>query len=208
VRVVSSRSRMLSRNSLVMAAPLVGSYVLVVRPRLLRWGATDDELRRPFPGADIIDHGTRSATNAVTIDAPPSAVWPWLVQMGVDRAGWYSWDRLDNFGRHSSQGSILSGRRSPSGTTSTPRQTEASGGRSQSASTSACSYSASRAICGASASILAGGGRACTPTRRGAGHWRSCLAAAPGWSRAATGILSRDGFKASWASCSSSRNTG
>ncbi|MBK9180990.1 MAG: SRPBCC family protein [Acidimicrobiales bacterium] len=40
---------------------------------------------------------------AVTIDAPPSAVWPWLVQMGVDRGGWYSWDRLDNFGRRSTE---------------------------------------------------------------------------------------------------------
>jgi proline iminopeptidase len=38
---------------------------------------------------------------AVTIDVPPSRVWPWLVQMGTDRGGWYSWDRLDNFGRHS-----------------------------------------------------------------------------------------------------------
>lgn len=38
---------------------------------------------------------------AVTIDAPPEAVWPWLVQMGGDRAGWYSWDRLDNGGRPS-----------------------------------------------------------------------------------------------------------
>ncbi|MEU0246877.1 hypothetical protein ABZ192_21595 [Streptomyces sp. NPDC006235] len=35
---------------------------------------------------------------AVTIEAPPSQVWPWLVQMGCDRAGWYSWDRLDNGG--------------------------------------------------------------------------------------------------------------
>jgi proline iminopeptidase len=35
---------------------------------------------------------------AITIDAPPSRVWPWLVQMGCDRAGWYSWDRLDNGG--------------------------------------------------------------------------------------------------------------
>ena len=35
---------------------------------------------------------------AVTINAPPSQVWPWLVQMGHGRAGWYSWDRLDNFG--------------------------------------------------------------------------------------------------------------
>jgi proline iminopeptidase len=38
---------------------------------------------------------------ATTIDAPPSAVRPWLVQMGTDRGGWYSWDRLDNFGRSS-----------------------------------------------------------------------------------------------------------
>ena len=38
---------------------------------------------------------------AVTLDAPPAAVWPWLVQMGTDRAGWYSWDRLDNGGRPS-----------------------------------------------------------------------------------------------------------
>jgi proline iminopeptidase len=37
----------------------------------------------------------------VTVDAPPSQVWPWLVQMGADRAGWYSWDRLDNFGHRS-----------------------------------------------------------------------------------------------------------
>ncbi|WP_018773360.1 hypothetical protein [Arthrobacter sp. 131MFCol6.1] len=40
---------------------------------------------------------------AVTIDAPPSRVWPWLVQMGTDRAGWYSWDRLDNFRRRSAE---------------------------------------------------------------------------------------------------------
>jgi uncharacterized protein YndB with AHSA1/START domain len=40
---------------------------------------------------------------AVTIDAPPDRVWPWLVQMGADRAGWYSYDRLDNGGRASSR---------------------------------------------------------------------------------------------------------
>lgn len=79
----------------------VGAYALVVRPRLLRWGATEEEMRRPYPGADLIPGGTCSATMAVTIQAPPARVWPWLVQTGVDRAGWYSWDRLDNFGRHS-----------------------------------------------------------------------------------------------------------
>jgi hypothetical protein len=73
-------------------------YALVVRPRMLRWSASDEEVRRPYPGASLIPGGRRGATMAVTIDAPPSSVWPWLVQMGCDRAGWYSWDRLDNGG--------------------------------------------------------------------------------------------------------------
>jgi len=90
-------------NRLAAVLALAGGCALAARPRLLRWGATDEEVRRPFPGADLIPSGTRSATMAVTIDAPPSRVWPWLVQMGVDRAGWYSWDRLDNFGRRSAE---------------------------------------------------------------------------------------------------------
>lgn len=89
------------RAALGALAVLAAGYALVVRPRLLRWGATDDEVARPFPGAGIVPGGRRSATMAVTLDAPPAAVWPWLVQMGLDRAGWYSWDRLDNFGRAS-----------------------------------------------------------------------------------------------------------
>ena len=73
-------------------------YRGVVWPRLRQWGATDAEVRASFPGADLVPGGRRSATMAVTIDAPLSRVWPWLVQMGCDRAGWYSWDRLDNGG--------------------------------------------------------------------------------------------------------------
>ncbi|MHB8879315.1 MAG: hypothetical protein ACYC8T_36940 [Myxococcaceae bacterium] len=80
-----------------------GAYALLVRPRMLRWGATRDEVRERFPGEDIIPDGERGSTMAVTIDAPPSAVWPWLVQMGFDRAGWYSWDRLDRFGKPSAR---------------------------------------------------------------------------------------------------------
>ena len=57
----------------------------------------------PFPGAELIPGGRRGATMAVTIDAPPARVWPWLLQMGCDRAGWYSWDRLDNAGRPSAE---------------------------------------------------------------------------------------------------------
>lgn len=82
------------------SAALMCAYARMVRPRLLYWGATAEEVRMPFPG-DLIPGATRGATMATTIEAPPSAVWPWLVQMGTDRAGWYSWDRLDNFGRQS-----------------------------------------------------------------------------------------------------------
>ncbi len=75
-----------------------GVYAVVVRPRMLRWGASDEEVRGPYPGADLIPGGRRGGTMAVTINALPSQVWPWLIQMGCDRAGWYSWDRLDNGG--------------------------------------------------------------------------------------------------------------
>jgi hypothetical protein len=83
---------------MAVAAAAIGAYATVVRPRLLRSGATAEEVRSPFPGSDLVPGGVRGATMAVTIDAPPSRVWPWLVQMGRERAGWYSWDRLDNGG--------------------------------------------------------------------------------------------------------------
>ena len=85
-------------RGLVAAAAVVGVYAVVIRPRLLRSGATAEEVERPYPGADLVPGSTRGSTMAVTIDAPPERIWPWLVQMGHDRAGWYSWDRLDNFG--------------------------------------------------------------------------------------------------------------
>jgi hypothetical protein len=87
-----------ARRLAALLALAAGAYALVVRPRVLRWGASDEEVRQPYPGADVIPGGQRGATMAVTIEAPPSRVWPWLVQMGCDRAGWYSWDRLDNGG--------------------------------------------------------------------------------------------------------------
>ena len=77
---------------LIAALGLFGVYAFAVRPRLVRWGATDEEVKRPYQGAGIIAAGKRGTTMAVTIDAPPSAVWPWLAQMGVDRAIWYTWD--------------------------------------------------------------------------------------------------------------------
>lgn len=87
-----------ARRLAVLLGFSTAAYTLVLRPRLLRWGATEQEVGAPYPGADLVPDGERGATMAVTIEAPPSRVWPWLVQMGCDRAGWYSWDRLDNGG--------------------------------------------------------------------------------------------------------------
>ncbi len=88
------------RSALTAAAPFA-LYALVVRPRMTNWDATDTERIMPLPGDDLIPGGRGGATMATTIDAPPAAVWPWLLQMGCDRAGFYSWDRLDNGGRPS-----------------------------------------------------------------------------------------------------------
>jgi proline iminopeptidase len=82
---------------------LVAGYAVLVRPRLVRWGATKDEVNETFPGEGIVPGGSRSATMATTLDAPPDRVWAWLLQMGTNRAGWYSWDHLDNFGRSSAK---------------------------------------------------------------------------------------------------------
>jgi hypothetical protein len=89
------------RKILRRVALAIGAYAWLVRPKLLRWGATDEELLEVFPGAELIPEGQRAPTMAITIDARPSEVWPWLVQMGYDRGGFYSWDLLDNFGRPS-----------------------------------------------------------------------------------------------------------
>jgi hypothetical protein len=59
--------------------------------------ATDDERTRCLPGDELIPAACGALTHAITIDGPPAAVWPWLVQMGAgSRAGWYSYDFLDN----------------------------------------------------------------------------------------------------------------
>jgi hypothetical protein len=67
----------------------------------LRWGATDGEVAASMAGDDAIPGAQFNATRAISIDAPCDAVWPWLVQVGCLRAGWYSNDLLDNLGRPS-----------------------------------------------------------------------------------------------------------
>ncbi|MGB8385323.1 MAG: hypothetical protein WCG47_29465 [Dermatophilaceae bacterium] len=87
----------------LVALGLIVLYVFVVRPRTVRWGATDEEVTRPLPGDRVVRGRAYTATRAITIDAPPEEVWPWIVQIGSGRAGWYAIDRLDNGGVPSAQ---------------------------------------------------------------------------------------------------------
>ena len=79
---------------------VLGAYRLWIQPWQHRWGATDEEVGRAMPGDDLIP-GAASTTRAITIAAPPEQVWPWLVQLGYGRAGWYSYDWIDNDGKPS-----------------------------------------------------------------------------------------------------------
>ncbi len=78
-------------------------YFWLIRPWQLHWGANPAEIQRSLPGDEIVDHPSFNATRAVTINAPAEAIYPWIVQMGVNRAGWYSYDWLDNLGRPSAE---------------------------------------------------------------------------------------------------------
>jgi hypothetical protein len=85
--------------------------VLVALPRFLtaplyrhwhlRWGATDAEVAAAMPGDELVPEPSFNATRAITIAAPPEDVWPWILQIGTRRAGFYSYDLFDNAARPS-----------------------------------------------------------------------------------------------------------
>ena len=75
-------------------AILFGIYLLFLHPWLIAWGATGEEQQAALPGDDV--DAPPYVTRAITIDAPPSAVWPWIVQIGQDRAGFYSNTWIEN----------------------------------------------------------------------------------------------------------------
>ena len=94
----SARKGEAMRNKLYVGllTVLIGGFLL--RRQAIRWGATDEEVHKPLRGDAVVPHPQLETTHAVTINAPAMAVWPWLVQMGYDRAGWYLdarwWDWL------------------------------------------------------------------------------------------------------------------
>jgi hypothetical protein len=70
-------------------------YWIPIRLWYTRWGVTDAELVGPMPGDGVVPRPNYEAMLAVTIDATPEYIWPWLVQMGKGRGGLYSYDWLD-----------------------------------------------------------------------------------------------------------------
>jgi hypothetical protein len=69
-----------------------------LRPWHMHWGATQTEISAPLPGDAVVPRAQFNATRAITIDAPPERVWPWIVQLGYGRGGFYTYDLLDNAG--------------------------------------------------------------------------------------------------------------
>lgn len=67
------------------------------------WGATSDEIAAPMVGDEHVPDAAFSATRSISIAAAPALVFPWLRQMGYKRAGWYSYDWIDNFGKESAR---------------------------------------------------------------------------------------------------------
>src|SRR5262245_7782750 len=80
-------------------------YVRRLRTPILTWGATDDEAGARLPGDELLEDADGVATRAIQIEAPASAVWPWLAQMGpAPRGGAYTYDWIENLlglGMHS-----------------------------------------------------------------------------------------------------------
>jgi len=85
-------------------AAAAASYPWLFRRTCLTWGATPEEVTGELPGDELLAKPDIVTTRAITIDAPPSAIWPWLVQMGSGRGGVYTYDWIENLfglGMHS-----------------------------------------------------------------------------------------------------------
>ena len=78
------------------AAAAWAAYPVLWRKCCLTWGATADEVSGQMPGDDLMPDPDVQTTRAITIEAPPGAIWPWLVQMGSGRGGAYTYDWIEN----------------------------------------------------------------------------------------------------------------
>ena len=72
------------------------AYLLFFRQWCLTWGARDDEVAAKLPGDELLADAGLVSTRAITVDAPPEAIWPWLAQLGSGRGGAYTYDWIEN----------------------------------------------------------------------------------------------------------------
>ncbi|GAB3232045.1 hypothetical protein [Mycolicibacterium hippocampi] len=89
---------MTARGRLATAMALVGlaiGYQTRVRPWMYFWGASREEMAQGLPGDELVDTDGPRTTRAVTVDAGPEAIWPWLAQIGENRGGFYSYSFLE-----------------------------------------------------------------------------------------------------------------
>ena len=77
---------------------IVAIHILLIRPGQLTWGASEAELSQAMPGDDISVNATFNATRGVTIAGTPEQIWPWLMQWGYGKAGFYGYDLIENIG--------------------------------------------------------------------------------------------------------------
>ena len=84
--------------TLALIALVMVAYLLWARPYQLNWGATDQEVKQSMPGDQLDPTPEFFATRALTISGTPEEIWPWLLQMGYGRAGYYGYDILENLG--------------------------------------------------------------------------------------------------------------
>jgi len=87
---------MTARRCLVTLVTLLVGYAVVLRRPQLTWGVTPAEAGMRLPGDEVLPRSDLTATRGITIEAGPAKVWPWLVQLGQGRGGFYSYDALEN----------------------------------------------------------------------------------------------------------------
>lgn len=89
------------KNFLKIIGVLAGLLILLIimiallTPWMDRWGATDGEITATFPGDELVPEPASFVNRAITIHAKPEQIYPWLVQIGADKGGWYSYDWLE-----------------------------------------------------------------------------------------------------------------
>jgi hypothetical protein len=92
--IVDGLGGLLATAGIVVLSPLLA-------PWYRKWGATAEEVQGNLPSDELAPQPRSVITCAITVQAPVGQVWPWLVQLGCQRAGWYSYDLLDNGGQPS-----------------------------------------------------------------------------------------------------------